>query len=275
MSDRGAILWEYNPPRAHPILYAGLLVFGFVFLTGSVENLLRDNKASLYALYAAPLAAVLLLMALLRPGTVRIRDAGIEPGRIALLAWRRPFLAWDDVVAAYPVSYDVTGAFVSPFASSDGKVTQMGLGLELSDGTIETVRFTPTRFAQTSQKSRGYREAIVLVRDLLARRGRPAIPSAEPFTRDERAALAAQARQPFLPFWAIVALFACAAPVLALLLRVGLDVRAALPLSLVFPVGTSLHSYRSSRRRLRILNRLSRSAAFAEQAQSPSLEASS
>jgi hypothetical protein len=191
---------------------------------------------------------------------------------MALLAWRRPFLRWDDVRAAYPVSYDVTGAFVSPFASSDGKVTQMGLGLEMADGRLETVKFTPTRFAQTSQKSRGYREAMLVVRDLLARRGQAMVPSAESFSDAERSALVAQARRPFLPFWAIVALFACAAPVLVVLLRAGLDVPVALPLSLLAPLGTSLHSYRSSRRRLAILNRLSRSAAYAEQQVPPAPE---
>lgn len=259
---RGAVLFEYNPPRAHPILYAGLLVFGMVFLTGGLENLLRDNVGSLYLVYAAPLVAVALLMVLLRPGTVRIRESGVEPGRIALLAWRRPFIPWDEVAAAYPVSYDVTGAFVSPFASSDGKVTLFGLGLELTDGTLETVKFTPTRFASATPRSRGYRESIQVVRDLLAQRGQIAVPSAESFSADEKAALEADARKPFLPFWAIVALFACAAPVLFILLRVGMDIRVALPLSLIAPLGTSLHSYRQSRRRIRILNRLSRTAAY-------------
>ncbi|MEK6986259.1 MAG: hypothetical protein AABX89_07745 [Candidatus Thermoplasmatota archaeon] len=259
---RGAVLFEYKPPRAHPILYAGLLVFGFVFLTGSLENVLRDNVASLYWIYAAPLAAVALLMVVLRPGTIRIREDGVEPGRIALLAWRRPFIPWEAVAAAYPVSYDVTGAFVSPFASSDGKVTLYGLGLELADGTLETIKFTPTRFASATPRSRGYRESIQVVRDLLAKRGQVAVPSAEPFTEAEKAALETDARKPFLPFWAIVALFACAAPVLFILLRAGLDIRVALPISLIAPLGTSLHSYRQSRRRIRILNRLSRTAAY-------------
>jgi len=115
----GRVLWEYRPPRAHPIVYAGLLLTAAVFLIGSLENLLRERRPELYAVYALPPLVLLLGMVAFAPNPLRIRDDGIELSRPLVLRWRRGFLPWSDVVAAYPSSYDVTGAFVSPFASSD------------------------------------------------------------------------------------------------------------------------------------------------------------
>jgi hypothetical protein len=257
MKDRGALLWEYRPPRAHPIVYAFLIVFAFVFATGSLENLARENRGELYAVYALPFLATLWVFLALYPTATRIHENGIQPSRPAWLG--RRFVAWDELAAVYPVSYDVTGAFVSPFASSDGKVTQTGLGLEWPDGRIQTVRFTPTRFSETSRRSRGYKEAIDIVRALFQERGRRLVDRWESFTPPEREALMVQARKPFLPFFAIVFLFASAAPVLWLL-HGGLDVPYALPLALVAPLATSLRSWTQSRRRNRILNRLSKEA---------------
>ena len=262
MEGRGALLWEYRPPRAHPILYAGLLVFGFVFLTGSLENWLRDDRPLLYAVYAAPLAATALVMAALWPSPVRLHENGAAPSRPLLLRWWRPFLRWDEAAAVYPVSYDVTGAFVSPFASSDGKVTQTGVGIEDAHGRVETLRFTPTRFSLTSRRSRGYREAWDVVADAMARRGRPLVPAAPTYTETERAVLLAEARKPFLPFFAIVFLFASAAPIVWILLRAGVPTGVALAIGLAAPFGTSLRSWTASRRRNRILNALSKSAEF-------------
>ncbi|HET6399292.1 MAG TPA: hypothetical protein VFH47_07040, partial [Candidatus Thermoplasmatota archaeon] len=222
--DRGALLFEYRPPRAHPILYAGLLVFGMVFVTGTIEALLRGVPLSIVGYYALPLLATAALTILLMPGPARIHEGGIEPGRRLLLRPFRPsFVRWDELRNVYPVHYDVTGAFVSPFASSDGKVTQMGLGLEWPDGRVETVRFTPTRFALGSLQSRGYRQAIDVVRDLFSRQGRPLVRDAPRLAEAEREALLAKARAPFLPFFAIVLLFAAAAPVTAILHRLGVQ----------------------------------------------------
>jgi hypothetical protein len=262
VQDRGELLWEYRPPRAHPILYAGLLVFGFVFVTGALENFARDNKPELYAVYALPFLATLLLAVALEPGTVRIHRDGIAPSRPLVVRWARPFLRWDDLAAVYPASYDVTGAFVSPFASSDGKVTQTGLALEGRSGRTETVRFTPTRFAHNTPRSRGYKEAIEVVRALYAQQGRTLVPAAATFTPEQREAMLAQARKPFLPFIAIVLLFAGAAPALWVLLKLGAPIGLALPVALLLPFGTSLRSWVQSRRRNRLLDALSKAAEF-------------
>ena len=267
---RGALLLEYRPPRAHPIVYAGILCFAFVLATGSLENLLRDDRAFLYGVYAAPLLGTLLLLLLLWPSDTRLYEQGIAPSRPLLLRWMRPFVRWDELAAVYPSSYDVTGAFVSPFASSDGKVTQTGLGLEWPGGRRETVKFTPTRFALTSRRSRGYREAYSVVLDLFARRGRPLVPAAPVYSEAETEAMLARAREPFLPFFAIVLLFASAAPVAWILLELGLPVPAALLLALVAPLATSLRSWTKSRQRNRILDLLSKSAQFKRQ--NPSTE---
>lgn len=243
------------------MVYAGLLVFSFVLATGSLENLLRANRMDLYLLYALPLAATLSLYVALRPSPVRIHASGMALSRPLALRWHRPFARWDNLAAVYPVSYDVTGAFVSPFASSDGKVTQTGLGLEWPDGRIETVRFTPTRYAQNTRRSRGYREAMEIVQGIYLESGRPMVPRAETFTPVEREALLAEARRPFLPFFTIVFLFASAAPIVWLLAGpLGVPTPLALPVALLAPLGTSLQSWRASRRRNRILNRLSKSA---------------
>lgn len=263
--DRGALLLEYRPPRAHPIVYAGLLVFAVVFLTGSLENLLRDDRAELYLLYALPFLGTLAIYVAMLPTATRIHEDGIAPSRPVLLGWLRPFVRWDELSAVYPASYDVTGAFVSPFASSDGKVTQTGLGLEWPDGRTETVKFTPTRFALTSRRSRGYREAYSVVLDLFERKGRRLVPSGPTYTPEEKEAMLRQARAPFLPFFAIVFLFASAAPVAWVLLRLGVPVEVALPLCLIAPLATSLRSWTKSRERNRILDALSRAAQLERQ----------
>ncbi|MEA3137033.1 MAG: hypothetical protein QOJ26_1760 [Thermoplasmata archaeon] len=263
--DRGDLLLEYSPPRAHPIVYAGILCFATVLATGSLENVLRDNRPELYGLYALPLLVTLVILAALWPTTTRIFEQGIAPSRPMLLVWRHPFVRWDDLAAVYPSSYDVTGAFVSPFASSDGKVTQTGLGLEWPNGRTETVKFTPTRFAQTSRRSRGYREAYSVVVDLYARRGRPLVPASAVYSQAERDAMLAKAREPFLPFFAIVFLFASAAPVAWVLLKIGVPVGVALPLALIAPLATSLRSWTKSRQRNRILDQLSKAAQFERQ----------
>jgi hypothetical protein len=260
--DRGRLLYEYDPPRAHPILYAGLLVFGFGFVTGSIENLLREDRPFLYAAYLLPLLVTASVMVALAPNPVQIHESGVRPARPLVLRWWRPFVRWDELTAVYPSYYDVTGAFVSPFASSDGKVTQMGIGLEWPDGRRETIRFTPTRFSMTSRRSRGFREAIEIVEALYARQGRPLVVAASTYSETEKASMLAQARAPFLPFFAIVFLFASAAPVTWLLLRLGVDVAVAVGLGLIAPVATSLRSFTKSRERNRILNELSKAAEF-------------
>lgn len=272
MEDRGALLFEYDPPRGHPILYAGLIVLAFVFVTGSLENLLRDNRPELYAVYALPWLCTALLLVAWLPSPVRIHTGGVAPARPLMLRWWRPFTPWADVHACYPGSYDVTGAFVSPFASSDGKVTQTGIVLDLRDGRSETLRFTPTRFSLTSRRSRGFREAWKVVEDLFEQQGRRLVPEAPHYTDAERQSLLAEARKPFLPFFAIVFLFASAAPITWILLRAGVPTGWALGLALLAPLGTSLRSWTASRLRNRILNRLSKAAQFERHAAHQSTE---
>lgn len=261
MEDRGDLRWEYDPPRAHPILYAGALVFGVVFLSGSAENLLREARPEIFAVYALPLLLDLAVLAALLPSPVRIHANGVAPSRPLVLRWWRPFLPWLDVAACYPASYDVTGAFVSPFASSDGKVTQTGIALEMKDGHVETLRFTPTRFSLTSRRSLGFRAAWDVVEDAFRRQGRPLVPDAPRYTPEQKEAMVAEARKPFLPFFAIVFLFASAAPVAWALIRFAhLPPGPAVLVGLLAPLGTSLRSWTASRKRNRILNALSKSA---------------
>lgn len=258
--DRGRLLFEYRPPRAHPIFYAGIIVFAFVLLTGSLEVLARDADRTLIAWYALPLVATAWIMSLLAPSPTRIYEAGIEPSRSATMRWWRPFIRWDELAAVYPAFYDVTGAFVSPFASSDGKVTQMGLALEWPSGQKETVRFTPTRFTMWQAKSAGYTGALEAVR--YAFDERPLVAEAETFTPQEAQRMMEEASKPFLPFFAIVLLFASAAPVLWVLTRIGMPVLPAMLIALIAPVAVSLRSYIQSQRRHEVLDRLSKAAEY-------------
>ncbi len=258
--DRGRLLFEYRPPRAHPIVYAGLILFAFVWATGSIENALRDNNPDIYIVYGAPFVVALAFLVLFAPSPIRIHETGIAPARPLLLRWRRPFVNWDELAAVYPSFYDVTGAFVSPFASSDGKVTQMGLALEWPDGRKETVRFTPTRFQMWQAESKGYLGAMDAVRTAFG--DRPLVPEARTYTAEEADAMVEEAQQPFLPFFAIVLLIASAAPVLWILTRLGLPIGWSLLLSLVAPAAVMLRSAVQSRRRNDLLDRLSKAAEF-------------
>ena len=255
---RGRLLFSYRPPRAHPILYAGLIVFGFVFLTGSLENLLRESRPMLYAVYAAPLAATAAIMAALWQSDTRIYDNGIAPARALIARKFHPFIAWDDMTAAYPAYYDVTGAFVSPFASSDGKVTQTGLLIE-SGQRADLLRFTPSRFVLGQQRSKGFFAAWPIVQKAFADRGKSLTGTVPAYSDDEKRQLINEATAPFLPFFAIVLLFSSAAPVLLLLRWLGLPIWASFAASLLLPLWTSLRSYSRSRARNNILNRLSKS----------------
>ncbi len=255
---RGALLFEYKPPRAHPIVYAGMMLFAFVLVTGSIENLLRENRPLIYAVYALPLVVTGWLFMLLYPSDVRIHAEGVAPSRPLIARWYKPFIRFDDVDAIFPSYYDVTGAFVSPFASSDGKVTQMGLALETTSGRVETIRFTPSRFTMWQPESRGYLEALEVVKHAWG--DRPLVAKADTFSREQGEAMIAEAQKPFMPFFAIVLLFASAAPILWVLTRLGLDVAIALPLAVLAPVGVSLKSFTESRKRHLILNRLSKAA---------------
>lgn len=265
---RGRLLLEYRPPRAHPIVYAALLLFVVVFVTGSLENLARDAERAVYAAYALPLLAALLYYVAAFPSDIRIHERGIAPSRPLVARWHRPFLAWDDVAAVYPSFYDVTGAFVSPFASSDGKVTQMGLAIEGRDGRTETVRFTPTRFSMWQPESQGYKEALAAVQHAWG--DRPLVGEARTYDPDEAERMVAEARKPFLPFFAIVALVASPAVLLWLLTRtLDMAVAPALALSILPMLGVMLQSFLRARRRNRILNRLSKAAAYRRGLEAP------
>jgi hypothetical protein len=259
---RGRLLFEYRPPAVHPIAYAGALVFSVVFAIGALEVWVRAAPLTLLAWYALPLLLALWWWSAFARGPTRIYMHGIAPARprvVRATRARPAFVHWRALAAVYPSFYDVTGAFVSPFASSDGKVTQMGLALEWPDGRKETVQFTPTRFAMWQPESAGYQGALAAVRAAFA--DRPLVPQADTFSDDEAQRMISEAGRPFLPFFAIVLLFASAAPILWILAHVvHAPLAVALPLALVAPIGVSVRSHVQSRRRNDLLDRLSKAA---------------
>lgn len=254
----GTVLWEYRAPKVHPIVYALALVTAMVGLTGSLEVVVRRAEPHLFAVYWAPLAVVVVAGLLTARRPVRIHADGIEPGGLLVLPVRR--LRWNDLAAVYPVSYDVTGAFVSPFASSDGKVTQTGIGLEGRDGRLRVVAFTPSRFALNARKSRGFRDAWATVTRIFEEQGRTLVPAPPRLSPEERQRLLVEARRPFLPFFVIVFLFASAAPIVWGLMALQVEPPLAVAVGLAAPLATSLTSWRRSRARNRILNLLHKAA---------------
>src|SRR5437660_6495883 len=118
---RGALLYAYRPIPANPMAVALLLLvlvvtFGIGPLVAGPEGLWP-----LGGLCFAPLAVVLLAMALFKPNPTYVFEDGIE---ISLPLWRRMvgrprYIPWSNVRDVYPRSYEVAGSFLSPFASSE------------------------------------------------------------------------------------------------------------------------------------------------------------
>src|SRR5947199_8698616 len=184
---RGALLYAYRPIPANPMAVALLLLvlvatFGIGPLVAGPEGLWP-----LGGLCFAPLAVVLLAMALFKPNPTYVFEHGIE---ISLPLWRRMvgrprYIPWSDVRDVYPRSYEVAGSFLSPFASSAGTLVHTGLGLETNDGGRLLIRFTPGSIRAFRSESQGYVEAMAVIRDRFARRGEPMVTTAKRFSNEQ------------------------------------------------------------------------------------------
>ena len=156
-----------------------------------------------------PLLLLLGLIGLNHPSPTRIFDEGIE---VSLpLWWRtlggRSFYPWDDVVNVYPASYEVSGAFLSPFASSAGTLVHTGVAIETRAGERRIVRFTPGAIRGFRGETEGYVKCIAAVRDVFRSRGRPLVTSVKRYGDDEVRAMAERAREPLVGMAAIVLAF--------------------------------------------------------------------
>src|SRR2546427_3122677 len=154
--------------------------------------------------------ALLVGWALLQwPSPTRIDTNGIE---VSLPAWRRilrerAYLPWSEVRNAYPASYEISGAAMSPFASSAGTLVHVGLGLETTDGRRRTVKFTPGSIRAFRGETPGFTYAMAAVRRALADLGRPLVTHVEPYTDGQILAMHGEARAPLLGLGTIVYAF--------------------------------------------------------------------
>ena len=266
---RGALLYVYRPIPANPMAVALLLLvlvvtFGIGPLVAGPEGLWP-----LGGLCFAPLALVLLAMALFKPSPTLVFEDGIE---ISLPLWRRffnraPYVPWADVRDVYPRSYEVAGSFLSPFASSAGTLVHTGIGIETKDGRKILIRFTPGSIRVFRAESRGYQETMMVIRDRFARRGERMITSARRYSDTEVLAMQSQARQPLVKIEGVFTAFFLPPSIVIVLLialewlHVGLTavaIAVVVGLALLPPAVSMARTLRQSERRNEILSELAK-----------------
>jgi len=266
---RGPLLYSYFPIPANPMSVALLLLLLVVtFVLGPI-GAAPEGLWPLGGTCFLPLAAVLLAMALAKPSPTFVHEEGIEISQpLAVRILRRPrYVPWSEVRDVYPASYEVSGSFLSPFASSAGTLVHVGIGLETRDGRRGLVRFTPGAIRGFRAESRGYQEAMAVIRDRFARRGVPMVTTAKALTDEEVLRMQKAAREPLVSLGGVfLAFFLPPTIVAALFAGVGLIplplsfplLLAAAALALVPPAASMARTLRRSERRNEILGELAK-----------------
>src|SRR2546426_8319343 len=266
---RGALLYTYRPILANPMTVALLLLvlvvtFGIGPIVAGPEGLWP-----LGGLCFAPLAAVLLAMALFKPSPTFVFENGIG---IALPLWRRMsggprYIPWSDVRDVYPRSYEVAGSFLSPFASSAGTLVHTGIGIETKEGRRILIRFTPGSIRVFRAESRGYQEAMRVIRDRFVRRHEPMITTARTYSDTEVLSMQSQARQPLVRIEGVFTAFFLPPSIVAVLLitlqSLHVSLTAVILLVVLFfallpPAVSMARTLRQSERRNEILSELAK-----------------
>jgi hypothetical protein len=269
----GALLYAYRPIPANPMAVALLLLvlvvtFGIGPLAAGPEGLWP-----LGGLCFAPLAVVLLAVALFKPSPTRVFEDGIE---FSLPLWRRMvggsrYIPWSDVRDVYPRSYEVAGSFLSPFASSAGTLVHTGIGIETKDGRRILIRFTPGSIRVFRAETRGYQETMRVIRDRFARRHERMITTAKSYSDTEVLSMQSRAHQPLVRIEGVFTAFFLPPSIVIVLLitlqwfHVGLTavtILFVLFLALLPPAVSMARTVRQSERRNEILSEL---AKFQEQ----------
>src|SRR3989442_9516947 len=207
--DRGPLLYAYRPIPANPmtvaVLLLGLVVtFGIGPIGGGPEGLWPVG-----GLCFVPLALVLGTMVAFKPSPTFVFENGID---ISLPLWRRTlgerrYHPWSEIRDVYPRSYEVAGSFLSPFASSAGTLVHTGIGLETNEGRHLLVRFTPGSIRAFRAETRGYLEAMSVIRDRFARRGDRMGQTATSLPDGQALAMQAQPREPLVPITGVFLAF--------------------------------------------------------------------
>ena len=256
MDGRGALLFEYTPLPMSPMTVAGILFLAIV--TAAAPLALPPELFSAWCFLPLPVAVAYAILQF--PSRTRIFSNGIEPSRPL---WRRiaggaAHVPWGDVRNAYPAAYEISGASMSPFASSAGTLVHTGLGLELADGRRLTVKFTPGSIRAFRGETQGFTFAMAAVREAFGALGRPLVTDVRAYTDEEVIAMAEESRQPLVGLPAIVFAFftppTIAAAVFYCLEFAGvfpgaLGTLLAASLAAIPPTASTWYTYRRSRRR--------------------------
>lgn len=268
-NDRGPLLYAYRPIPANPMTLAlFLLVLAVTFVIGPIAA----GPEGLWPLGGAcflPFVVLLAAMAAFKPSRTLVYEDGIE---ISLPLWRRilgarAYYPWTEVRDVYPRSYEVAGSFLSPFASSAGTLVHTGIGLETNDGRRLLVRFTPGSIRAFRAETRGYVEAMTVIRDRFVRRGVPMIRSARRLSDRDVLAMQAQARQPLVPIASVFLAFFLPPTVIAAILLILSAARVpltpailigAIAIAFLPPAVSMARTLRHSERRNAILSELAK-----------------
>jgi len=267
--DRGPLLYAYRPIPANPMTVAVLLL-GLVvtFVIGPIAAW-PEGLWPLDGLCFVPLAVVLAAMVVFKPSPTFVFENGIEislPLGRRILGERR-YYAWSEIRDVYPRSYEVAGSFLSPFASSAGTLVHTGIGLETSEGRRLLVRFTPGSIRAFRAETRGYLEAMAVIRNRFARRGEPMVQTVKTFSDERVLAMQAQAREPLVPITGVfVAFFLPPSIVAAILIALSVArieltsiiLLVALAIAILPPAASMLRTLRRSERRNEILSDLAK-----------------
>jgi hypothetical protein len=277
----GPLLYAYKPIPANPMSVAILILLLVVtFLLGPIA-VAPEGLWPLNGICFLPLAGLLLVMLFFKPSPTYVFEEGIT---ISLPLWRRLLgdqkdFGWEEIRDVYPASYEVSGSFMSPFASSAGTLVHVGIGIETKDGRRQLVRFTPGMIRAFRAESQGYAEAMAVIRDRFTRHGQRMVTTAKTFTDPEVLSLQAEARQPLVSISGVFLAFFLPPTIVGALLAAAsygrFDVSAplvvlAILLAMVPPAASMATTLRRSAERNEILSELAKfQESLRERARSP------
>jgi len=269
--SRGEALFTYRPVPYNEMGVALLLLttVGTLFAAPLAS---ASGLFPLGGLCLLPPILIALALILFRATPTTIYTDGIE---VSQPLWRRTlrgprYFTFSAIKNLFPASYEITGAFMSPFASSAGTLVHVGLGIETIGGERHVVRFTPGLLRGFRSESEGYQLAVEWLRRIYQERGRPLVSEASPLTDADVQRMTAQAREPLLPMTTIVAAFFLPPTLVALVLAVvqgpGLLPPPALAVALAvagIPPGVAVYlTWKRSRQRNDLLTELAKHREF-------------
>src|SRR2546426_9577276 len=157
---RGTLVFDYRPIPVTPMSVALLILFALVtFVLGPLGS--PPELWPLGGLCFLPFLLLAGFVVLTHPSPTRIYRGEIE---VSLPLWRRlvggkRYYPWEEGANVYPAPYEVSGAFLSPFASSAGPLGPKGSGLEAGGGGWGVVRFTPGDHPALARGNQGFQWA--------------------------------------------------------------------------------------------------------------------